>query len=189
MMAASRRTRKDRIMESKVFGAVLICIVTVSEPAFSAVQREPADHEPPRATIALASSDNAHIPAYLLATDPGVPRGPRDVLRDYELEMASIAGRLSVDLGAISNAVRTGQITREQGEYVGGELYDVAMMQFQLFSALHAMLEADIARTPPVRTDPTPSSAGGLVDGRNAIFLFAPQSRIGRIPELDPDAS
>jgi hypothetical protein len=71
--------------------------------------------------------------------------------------------RLSVDLGAISNAVRTGQITREQGEYVGGELYHVVMMRFQLFSALHAMLEADIARTPPVRTDPTPSSAGELV--------------------------
>jgi hypothetical protein len=163
MKAASRRTRTDRIMKSKVFGAFLLCIVTVSRPAFSAVQRKPADHEAPHVTIALASSDNAHIPAYLLATDPVVPRGPRDVLRDYELEMAAIAGRLSVDLGAISNAVRTGQITREQGKYVGGELYHVAMMQFQLFSALHVMLEADIARTPPVRTDPTPSSAGELV--------------------------
>src|ERR1700688_3013019 len=168
MKAASGRTRKDRILKSKVFGAVLIgavliCIVTVSKPAFSAVQRKPADHEPPRVTIARASSDNAHTPAYLLETDPVVPRGPRDVLRDYELEMASIAGRLSVDLGAISNAVRTGQITRERREYFGGQLYDVAMMQFQLFSALHAMLEADIARTPPVRTDPTPSSAGELV--------------------------
>jgi Spy/CpxP family protein refolding chaperone len=37
------------------------------------------------------------------------------------------------------------------------------MMQFQLFGALHAMLEADIARTPAVPTDPTPSSSGDLV--------------------------
>jgi mevalonate kinase len=36
-------------------------------------------------------------------------------------------------------------------------------MQFQLLSALHAMLDADIARTPPVRTDSTTSSAGDLV--------------------------
>ena len=141
-------------MKSKVFGTFLLCIVTLSKPAFSAVQRKPAEHELPGVTIALASSDSAHIPAYLLATDPVVPRGPRDVLRDYELEMASIAGRLSVDLGAISNAVKTGQITREQGECVGGELYHVAMMQFQLFSALHAVLEADMARTPAVRTNP-----------------------------------
>ena len=68
-----------------------------------------------------------------------------------------------MNLGTISNAVGTGRITREQGEYVSGELYQVAMMQFQLFSALHAMLEADIARTPAVRTDPTPSSPGNLV--------------------------
>jgi len=59
--------------------------------------------------------------------------------------------------------VGTGQITREQGEYVSGERYQVAMMQFQLFSALHAMLEADIARTPAVRTDSTPSAAGEMV--------------------------
>jgi hypothetical protein len=94
---------------------------------------------------------------------PVVPRGPGDALRGYELEMASIAGRLSMNLGTISNAVGTGQITREQGEYVSGELYQVAMMQLQLFSALHAMLEADMARTSAVRTDPTISSTGDLV--------------------------
>ena len=68
-----------------------------------------------------------------------------------------------MDLGVISNAVGTGQITREQGGYVVGERYQVATMQFQLFGALHAMLEADIARTPAVPTDPSPSSTGDLV--------------------------
>jgi mevalonate kinase len=68
-----------------------------------------------------------------------------------------------MDLAVISNAVGTGQITREQGEFASGERYQVAIMQFQLFSALHAMLEADIALTPPVRTDSTSSSAGDLV--------------------------
>jgi hypothetical protein len=113
--------------------------------------------------MARASAHNADPLGDLLVITPVVPRGPRDVLRGYELEMASIAGRLSTNLGTISSAVRTRQITREQGEYVSGELYQVALMQFQLFSALHAMLEADIARTPAVRTDPTPSSPGNLV--------------------------
>ena len=36
---------------------------------------------------------------------------------------------------------------REQGEYISGERYQVAMMEFQLLSALHAMLEADLAQS------------------------------------------
>ena len=68
-----------------------------------------------------------------------------------------------MDLRAISNAVGTGQITKEQGEYVIGERYQVAMMQFQLFSALHTMIEADIARTPAVPKKPTTYSGGEMV--------------------------
>jgi Spy/CpxP family protein refolding chaperone len=150
-------------MNTVVTVAFLLCIVTASQPAFTAVQRKHTDDEPPHVTIAPASVDNAHVLAHLVANTPSIPRGPRDLLRDYELEMASIAAQLSMDLGVISNAVGTGQITREQGEYVVGERYQVAMMQFQLFGALHAMLEADIARTPAVPTDPTPSSTGDLV--------------------------
>jgi LTXXQ motif family protein len=150
-------------MKINVSVAFLLCIVTASQPAFTAVQPEPTDDESPDVTMARASADNPHVLADLVEVTPVIPRGPRDLLRDYELEMASIAGQLSTDLGAISNAVGTGQITREHGEYVSGELYQVAIMQFQLFSALHAMLEADIARMPPVQADSTPSPAGEVV--------------------------
>jgi hypothetical protein len=150
-------------MKTKVIAALLLFIVTASQPAFTTVRRTPADHEPPHLAMARASMDNTHVPADLLAITPVIPRGSRDLLRDYELEMASVAGRLAMDLVVISNAVGTGQITREQGEYVSGEQYQVAMMQFQLLSALHAMLDEDLARTPAVRTDPTPSPAGETV--------------------------
>jgi hypothetical protein len=153
---------KER-MKSNAIVALLLCIVTSSQPAFTGVQRKPTDEEPPHVTIARASVDYAHFPADLLVTPPVIPRNPGDLLRDYELKMASIAAQLSMDQGVISNAVRTGQITREQGEYATGERYQVAMMQFQLCGALHAMLEADIARTPAVATDPTPSSTDDLV--------------------------
>jgi hypothetical protein len=113
--------------------------------------------------MAGASAENAHVLPDLVAAPPVIPLGPGDLLRDYELAMASIAERLSMDLAVISNAVGTGQITRAQGEFTSGERYQVATMQFQLLSALHAMLDADIARTPPVRTDSTTSSAGDLV--------------------------
>jgi Spy/CpxP family protein refolding chaperone len=138
-------------------------IVTASRPAFTAVKRKLPDDGPPHIAMAGASAENAHVLPDLVAAPPVIPLGPPDLLRAYELAMASIAERLSMDLAVISNAVGTGQITRERGEFASGERYQVATMQFQLFSALHAMLEADIARTPPVRTDSTSSSAGDLV--------------------------
>jgi hypothetical protein len=150
-------------MKSKIIVAFMLNIVTVSQPAFSAVPRKLPDDEPPHVAIVVASPENAHVQAHLVAISPVIPRGPHDVLRDYELEMASIAERLSIDLGAISNAVGAGQITREQGEYVSGERYQVATMQFQLFSALHAMLESDIARTPAAPEPPAPSLSADMV--------------------------
>jgi hypothetical protein len=138
-------------------------IVTALQPAFTAVQRKLPEDEPPHVAIVGASPENAHVLADLVSGPPVIPLGPRDLLRDYELEMASITERLSTDLGVISNAAGTGQITREEGEYVSGERYQVAMMQFQLFSALHTMVEADLARTPAVPTESTPSPGGEMV--------------------------
>jgi hypothetical protein len=137
-------------------------IVTASHPAFTAVKRKLHDDEPPHVSIAGASAENAHVLPDLVAAPPVIPLGPRDLLRDYELAMASIAERLSMDLAVISNAVGTGQITTEQGEFASGERYQVAM-QFQLFGALHTILEEDIARTPDVPTEPTPSHSGETV--------------------------
>ena len=138
-------------------------IVTASQPAFAAVKRKLPDDEPPHVSMAGASAENAHVLPDLVAPTPVIPLGPRDLLRDYELAIASIAERLSMDLAVISNAVGREQIPREQGEFAGGERYQVAIMQFQLFSALHTMLAADIARTPAVPTEPTPPRGGGPV--------------------------
>jgi Spy/CpxP family protein refolding chaperone len=150
-------------MKTKVILAFLLCTVTASQSAISAVRRTPVDDEPPHVVMEHVSADDAHVLADLLAISPVIPRGPRDLLRDYELEMASIAGRLSIDLEAISNAMGTGRVSREQGEYVSGELYQIAMMQFQVFSALHAMLEQDLAQTPALPTGSTPLPAGEMV--------------------------
>jgi hypothetical protein len=138
-------------------------IVTASPPAFTAPQVELPDDEPPHVAMVGASANEPHILADLVSVPSVIPRGPRDLPRDYELEMASIAQRLSMDLGAISKAVGTGQITKEQGEHVSGERCQAAMMQFQLFGALRAILEEDIARTPAVRTKPNPSAGGEMV--------------------------
>jgi LTXXQ motif family protein len=149
-------------MKAKVIVAFLFSMITVSQPAFGAVPPKVHDDAPPHLAIVSPSPENARVLADIVAAPPVSPRGPRDLLHDYELEMASIAAQLSMDLGVISNALEKGQITREQGEYASGERYQVAMMQFQLFDALHAMLEADIARTPDV-PEPAPSPSAEMV--------------------------
>jgi Spy/CpxP family protein refolding chaperone len=154
--------KRNCIMQAKVI-VFLLSIVAASQPAFSAVRRKLPYDEPPHVAMVGVSTDNAHVLADLVATPPVIPRGPLDLLRDYELAMASIAAQFSVNEGAVSNAVRTGQITREQGEYIIGERYQVAMMQFQLFGALHSVLEADIARGTAVPAEPSPSPGGEMV--------------------------
>jgi hypothetical protein len=150
-------------MKTKLIVTLIVCIGIASNPAFTAVRTKPADDSPSTGAMARASADDAHVLEDLLAITPTAPLGPRDLLRSYESEMASIAERLSTELGVITNAVGTGQISREQGEYVSGERYRVSMMQFQLFSALHSMLEADIARAPAARTDSAWSATGEML--------------------------
>jgi hypothetical protein len=173
-------------MKAKVIVAFLFSIVAASQPAFTAVPRKVHDDEPPHVAMVRVSADNAHVLAHIAEISPVIPRGPRDVLRDYELEMASIAERLSIDLGAISNAVATGQITREQGEYASGVIPGCN----DAFSTLQRF-----AHNPGRRYRPNAVCAGACPvpqcrdGGRNAIFLSAAKSVIDRIPGIEPDPS
>ena len=163
-------------------------IVTASQPAFAAVKRKLPDDEPPHVSMAGASAENAHVLPDLVAPTPVIPLGPRDLLRDYELAIASIAERLSMDLAVISNAVGREQIPREQGEFAGGERYQVAIMQFQLFGALHTIFRGRYRPNAGCanRAYPVRQWQNGI--GRNALFLLANKSVIGRVFGIEPDA-
>ena len=84
----------------------------------------------------------------LIAIQPTIPLGPVDVLKAYEDGMTLIAQRLSADLIGISQASMAHQITRDEAEYLILERYQVAMMQHEVFSALHDNLEHDLAQIP-----------------------------------------
>ena len=93
--------------------------------------------------IATMPSDTSAITA-IVATDPQMPLGPRDVLRNYEQEMAAVSDTTCVELAQIAQAAREGQISREQAEYFSGERYQLRVMQFQLLSTLHQILNNEI---------------------------------------------
>jgi Spy/CpxP family protein refolding chaperone len=93
--------------------------------------------------IATMPSGTSAITA-ILATDPQTPLGPRDVLRNYEQEMAALSDATCAELAQIAQAAREGQISREQAEYFSGERYQLRVMQFQLLSTLHQILNNDL---------------------------------------------
>ena len=124
----------------------------------------------------LASLQTKDAVAGLLAQDAVIPRGPTDVLKDYENQMTAISRWLTGQLGAIAQAVDTGELTREQGEYFSGERYQAAMMQFQLLRARHAILEHDIAAASVASKDSVPAQSG------QAVVLALPFSSL----QLDP---
>ena len=108
--------------------------------------KDDSDAPPPQIKVAPTSADLRSALATIVTTNPATPRGPNDLLRDYEAQMEAVSRRFSNELGAISQAVQYGQLSRERAEETTGERYQVAMMQFQLLSALHTMLEREIDR-------------------------------------------
>lgn len=124
----------------------------------------------------LASLQTKDALAEVLAEDAVIPRGPKDVLKEYENQMMAVSRWLTGQLGEIAQAVDSGELTTEQGEYFSGERYETAMMQFQLLRAQHAILEHDIAAASGASKDSSPDQSG------QAVVLALPFSSL----QLDP---
>jgi hypothetical protein len=129
-----------------IVSGVLILGVMVGAP-FAQTTRRGSDAEPPAMEQILANAKSlaAAQLAELLAIEPELPLGPTDVLKEYQQAMALIAQSMSADVANISRAQEANQISREQAEYLIGERYQVAIMQYQVLSALHDVLEHDVA--------------------------------------------
>lgn len=100
----------------------------------------------------------------VLAIPTPVPLGPSDLLNEYEQAMASTAEGFNAEVNRIAQAVQQKQITEDEGEYLCKEAYQLAMMQFQVLSGLHDMLEEEITQTPESSRPANPAPAAGLND-------------------------
>ena len=137
--------------------AVLMLSLISVPQAFTAVADQTADIPAPDVQYIVPPKDNAVL-TEVLSVEPQLPRGPNDILEDYEAEMAKITSRMSHELGEICEATAKGEIPSEQSAYLARERYQVATMQFQLLSALHAILEQSVAQAsaPQTKDDPPP---------------------------------
>jgi len=157
--------------------AVLVLSFIARPQAFAVADRTDADVPAPHVRYFVSPEDNSAV-TEVVKVEPQLPRGPNDILEDYEAEMANITNQMSHELEAIYEAMAKGQLSREQGEYLARERYQVATMQFQLLSALHAILEKSVAQAspPPTRND---SSASG-----QSLVLALPFSSLQLSPDL-----
>lgn len=103
----------------------------------------------------------------LIDVRPEIPLGPDYVLKEYENEMTQVTQMMSARLAGIAQATRSGQITPQDAEFLIQEEYQVAMMRYQVFSALHDALEENMAEAAAKDTQPaTFSNVAGSVKTR-----------------------
>jgi hypothetical protein len=135
-------------MKTRLLVGGLLSLAVMAGTALAQMARKGADVAPPPLEKVLAntkSSVNAQL-AELIAVRPELPLGPTDVLKEYEQGMALIAQGMSAEVANISRAQQANEVTREQAEYLIEERYQIAMMQYQVLSALHEALERDVAQ-------------------------------------------
>jgi hypothetical protein len=113
----------------------------------------------------------------LIAIKPEMPLGPQDVLKSYEIGMSLVADKTSADFSVIVQAQQTNQISREQAEYLLQQRYQMAIMQYQVLSALHDVLKHDIdeAAGQQARQSLKATSSDTVFSG--SFSGFAPASR------------
>ena len=125
-------------MKSKLTVIFLATALAMADRSFAEVQRT--------GSSARTSTTEADNLATVLAVPSATPRGPQDLLQDYQEGMRSITQQFSDRLAAIAGAVQRGDLTSEQAESISAEQYQQAQMQFDLLSALREILQQDIAR-------------------------------------------
>ena len=132
-------------MKSRQILIAIVILGTVGHTA-AAQPKKKIEVAAPRPESILASTSMQSNPVLsdLIALKPELPLGPQDVLKSYEIAMNMVADKTSTDFFVIVQAQQTNQITRQQAEYLLQQSYQMAMMQYQVLSALHDVLKHDI---------------------------------------------
>ena len=133
-------------MKSRQILIPMVMLATLWHTAAAQPKKKNIQAEAPPLESVLATRSIRSYAALpdLIAIKPEMPLGPQDVLKAYEIAMSLVAEKTSSDFAVIVQAQQANQITREQAEYLLQQSYQIAMMQYQVLSALHDVLRHDI---------------------------------------------
>src|SRR5271166_6997441 len=155
-------------MKSRQILIAILILATVWHSAAAQPKKRsiPVEAPPVESILGGTSLQSNPVLSDLIALKPEMPLGPQDVLKSYEIAMNMVADKTSADFSVIVQAQQANQITREQAEYLLQQSYQLAMMQYQVLSALHDVLKHDVdeaARQQPRQSLKSTSSDTVLV--------------------------
>jgi len=155
-------------MKTRQILIAMLILATVWHTAAAQPKKKNIQAEAPplESILAVTSMQSNPVLSDLTALKPERPLGPQDVLKSYEIAMSMVAEKTSADFSVIVQAQQANQITREKAEYLLQQSYQMAMMQYQVLSALHDVLKHDIdeaAGQQPRQSPKTTSSDTVLV--------------------------
>jgi hypothetical protein len=130
-------------MRTKTVLAVLLFVVAVPNSLLSSVIPVPEEFRSRRLDIISSSTGTSHVDPGAHTVRSARPTSQTDLLQEYEAQMEAVFSRFNGELDALSQAVEKGNMTREQADRTSWRKYQVARMQFQLFSALHTTLQQE----------------------------------------------
>jgi hypothetical protein len=167
-----------------IIALISLLISCLADSTFAVSKATHKDVPRPRIT---AVSDVNSLPdsvRSLFTTSPMPPRGPADMLRGYEDDMRAVSARFVNELAVISKTFAERQVTRDQAEHISEERYLVALMQFELLSALHAQLEQEVEREENSLREPGATRETGIAIVELPFSSFQMNPALARQLEL-----
>jgi hypothetical protein len=168
------------MMKRPLLAFIVLSVGIIPSAASGQINRGHDDLTPPpmQSVFANAAAQRDGALNRVLSEQPEIPLGPLDVLREYENEMTSISQTLSAVLANISNAVRNGEISRVQAEYLIRDNYQLAMMRYQVVGALYDSLEHDLLQAAAVAKRSVEDAAA------DSVVVIAPPTSGKRLDSM-----
>jgi Spy/CpxP family protein refolding chaperone len=124
-----------------ILGAFIAGALVISAVAQDGQQLSPASGS----VMATAPAETPNI-AETPGTDAQVRVTPRDLLKEYEKQMAVVSLKTCAELAQIGQAAHQGQIGPEQAEYLSGQRFELGMIRLQFLDSLHQILDDKIQK-------------------------------------------
>jgi len=125
----------------RIVGAFIVGGLVISALGQDGRQLAPASGNV-TATAPAETSNIAETPG----TDPQVSLPPRDLLKEYEKQMAAVSLKACEELAQIARAAHEGQVRPEQAEYLTGQRLELGLIRLQFLDSLHQILDDKIQR-------------------------------------------
>lgn len=133
---------KSRLLLLILFSGTLPVTAMAQQIRMKANDAEAA--APPLDKALMAAKPDTEVLSSMLPQKTEIPLGPDYVLAGYENSMTLVSQRMSSELASIARALHSGQLSRVEAEYFIQQRYQLAVMQYEVFSALHDALAQDM---------------------------------------------